>query len=195
MSKKYKDLEGQRFGRLTALEYVGNYKWKCRCDCGNEIITTAGHLYEGHTQSCGCLKQERLKDLTGQRFGRLTVLEYIQDQHKWLCKCDCGEETTVSGPNLRSGSVTSCGCLLREVQLSRVNDITGRHFGRLTAIEYLGKGKWRCRCDCGKEVVVIGQNLRRGRTKSCGCLRNEQAVNRKIRKKLGRHKAAVPNLT
>lgn len=56
-------------------------------------------------------------------------------------------------------------------------DLTGRKFGRLTVIKRAGYYKkeimWRCKCDCGKEVDVIGGSLKRGNTKSCGCLHNE----------------------
>jgi hypothetical protein len=57
-------------------------------------------------------------------------------------------------------------------------DITGRRFGRLTALYRDGYSNgwqlvWVCRCDCGKIVRVEKNNLTRGRTKSCGCLRRE----------------------
>lgn len=55
------DLTGQRFGKLTVLEYVkiknGNSKWKCQCDCGEQIEVRATMLTSGHTTSCGCLKK------------------------------------------------------------------------------------------------------------------------------------------
>lgn len=57
------DIAGQKFNRLTAIEPVGRNKrnsvlWRCKCDCGNEIITTVSHLRSGHTKSCGCLMRE-----------------------------------------------------------------------------------------------------------------------------------------
>ena len=61
----------------------------------------------------------RLIDLTGQRFGRLTVLHRepvgLSRSPRWVCRCDCGEVRTVLGPHLRSGVTRSCGCLHREV--------------------------------------------------------------------------------
>lgn len=54
--------------------------------------------------------------------------------------------------------------------MSRLIDITGNKYGMLTVIEYLGKCKWRCKCDCGNEIIADGNNLRRLHTKSCGCL-------------------------
>lgn len=49
-------------------------------------------------------------DLTGQRFGNLTVLEY-RGKSTWLCRCDCGTEREVRGDHLRYGHSHSCGCL------------------------------------------------------------------------------------
>jgi len=70
---KPKDITGQRFGRLTAIENTGekknkNYLWLCRCDCGNEIITPTGYLSTGMTNSCGCLVMENFKDGTNVNF-------------------------------------------------------------------------------------------------------------------------------
>ena len=59
-------------------------------------------------------------DLTGQRFGRLTVISYNEEISKqkkgvhWNCKCDCGNETVVWSGNLRKGNTISCGCYNRE---------------------------------------------------------------------------------
>lgn len=55
-------------------------------------------------------------------------------------------------------------------------DIAGKRFGRLTALEYLGEQRWRCRCDCGNSPIVHSAKLRRGQTKSCGCYRRDRAV-------------------
>lgn len=68
-------------------------------------------------------------------------------------------------------------------------DMVGQRFGRLTVIRrdgvwrnpdspWMTRAKWLCRCDCGNEVSVIGQNLRSGATRSCGCLRTELFVER-----------------
>ena len=61
-------------------------------------------------------------------------------------------------------------------------DLTGRRFGRLLVVEKHGhKGKavtWLCKCDCGSEVIVRGNDLRGGATQSCGCIHKEQLVER-----------------
>lgn len=125
------NLKGSIFGRLTAVECVGKDKsnralWRCVCECGNEKIVTSGNLRSGNVQSCGCLAKESAAiigragaiDLTGQRFGRLVVLRREETLKRgvsrWLCQCDCGEQTVTTTGALRSGLTRSCGCLHRE---------------------------------------------------------------------------------
>jgi len=124
----------------------------------------------------------KLDDLTGNRYGRLIVLKRVEnDKHgstRWSCRCDCGNEKVISGSNLRSGKTISCGCFNSErIHKKSANDLTGHRFGRLTVIERAGSQNkqptWLCKCDCGNEVVVLSGNLRRGNTKSCGCLHRE----------------------
>lgn len=115
-----------------------------------------------------------------QKFGRWTVVGLARvDSHYhkyWYCLCDCGTYKEVSQCSLKSGVSKSCGCLHKE-QL-KINEI-GNVYGRLTVIsqaEYEQKGfYWNCECTCGNNCVVLGSNLRRGCTKSCGCLSRETA--------------------
>ena len=51
--------------------------------------------------------------------------------------------------------------------------MVGRRFGRLVVIGKAGQGKWKCQCDCGNVSIVFGSNLRRGNTRSCGCLKRD----------------------
>lgn len=65
----------------------------------------------------------------------------------------------------------------------RINDLTGKRFGRLTVIERApnnanNKVMWRCLCDCGKETVAIGSRIYTGKTRSCGCLITEKLIER-----------------
>lgn len=72
----------------------------------------------------------KLIDMTGQRFGRYTVLARngvsANGMAAWLCKCDCGKEKTVIGSNLRAGKIVSCGCYQREVAVKN-GRATKRH--------------------------------------------------------------------
>lgn len=57
-------------------------------------------------------------DITGQKFGRLTVIKREQNDKgnrtMWSCICDCGNKCIVSGNHLRQGHTKSCGCLNKE---------------------------------------------------------------------------------
>ena len=55
---RYIDLSGLKYNRLTALNYLGNAKWFCLCDCGKNVVVDAWKLKSGHTKSCGCLASE-----------------------------------------------------------------------------------------------------------------------------------------
>jgi hypothetical protein len=122
----------------------------------------------------------KAEDLTGRRFGMLTVLERVQNRNKqvqWKCLCDCGEYTTASTRSLKAGLKQSCGCLRKRGPNRK--DLTGQKFGRLTVLypqEKLsrrGTVIWRCRCDCGNEVDVASDDLGAGNNRSCGCLKIE----------------------
>ena len=168
------DLTGKTFGRLTAQYYVGSKNgkrmWHCVCSCGREVDVTAYDLTSGHTRSCGCMVS-RNRDLTGQRFGRLVALYPAETRSNnrimWHCRCDCGNEVDYASTTLRSGNAVSCGCA------KQGEDLTGRSFGLWTVV---GKAErpqyWICRCACGNEKEVNGKSLRRGDSRSCGCLPN-----------------------
>lgn len=71
--KKIKDITGQRFGRLVALERLdkkrgSSFMWRCQCDCGKTVETSANSLLSGNTRSCGCLRVEAIKR-TNAKYG------------------------------------------------------------------------------------------------------------------------------
>lgn len=124
-----------------------------------------------------------MKDLTGKKFGKLTAIKPVGKNkfgsYMWLCRCDCGREAVVIGSNLLRGNSKSCG---------HCNDIQpGDRFVRLVALERIVKDKlpyWKCRCDCGNEIVVLENNLKRGNTKSCGCLQSNDLTGKRYGKLL-----------
>lgn len=128
---------------------------------------------------------KQVKDLTGQTFKRLTVLEYVGQtgyhESKWLCQCSCGNKVTTSGVRLRSGGVKSCGCLKLERTKERWIDyrrsFLGKKYGRLSVEEFVdvinNASRLKCKCDCGESCIVRLGDLQSGDTKSCGCLARE----------------------
>jgi len=126
---RYRNLVGERRGRLTIIRDVGrvhgNVLWECVCDCGNVKRLSAVELQENRkkgTKSCGCLQKEIVsnrfgKKLEGQKFGRLTVIkrsDICGKRRRWVCLCDCGNETIVTTHELTSGHTRSCTCLQKE---------------------------------------------------------------------------------
>lgn len=123
----------------------------------------------------------RLENLTGKRFGRLTVVRRVEDPrgNYWLCRCKCGGVKHVTRSDaLKSGMIKSCGCLLIEAGRATAHSLVGKRFNRLKVIKRVankGKGAaWLCRCKCGNELVVTTGELNRGKTQSCGCLNRDQ---------------------
>jgi len=189
-------LEGKQFGAWTVLKEVSSRRnertYYCRCACGTTRNIPAYTLMKGFSKSCGCQKSVPKEDLSGQRFGMLTVLGIDKTYHGrgifWKCQCACGSTKSYRSSILISGKVKSCGCESRkQTAARRFVDLVGERFGRLKVLavdhkEYDSDGNttyyWRCRCDCENEMVVRGTSLRNGDTRSCGCLQAEQSARR-----------------
>ena len=130
----------------------------------------------------------KLIDLTGNKYGKLTVL-YRDAERKtnsgsyWVCQCDCGKIKSVKSSSLRNGEIQSCGCLRNEKvaqykKQQSEDEMIGKRFGKLVVqkrSEKKGSGGelyWFCQCDCGNIIEVRGHNLKRkdgNQTVSCGC--------------------------
>lgn len=186
------DLTGQTFGELTVLERDIEYPkineikkksetyWKVQCSCGNVFTKSRSMLKTGKWLACpSCNNKNRINNLTGKKFGKLSVLERDFDKNKetgrkdiyWRCQCECGNIISVMGWQLQKQK--SCGkCVEREA--------LGLKFGKLTIKECLGQYKignqkyatqtrFRCLCDCGNYIDVSWSHLQTGHTCSCGC--------------------------
>lgn len=133
------DITGNNYNGIIVLERDfeeekkhknrGSTYWKCKCHCGNVFTTLRSSLVNGSTKSCGCLRKkiakERMTEMSsnnyidekGKQYGKLTVLYKIPNTINnragvmWHCQCECGNEKDVLGVDLRSGAVSSCGCL------------------------------------------------------------------------------------
>ena len=124
---------------------------------------------------------KRMKDYSNQIFKNIQIL-YPYEKRKgiyiWVCKClKCGSFFGSTGTLVTRENTQSCGC-------SRTNNLIGKKFGKLIvtkrAISKNGRNAyWYCDCDCGrKDYIVMGRNLIKGATKSCGCLLKEKVLNK-----------------
>ena len=138
--KNVVDLTNQKLGRLKILyRYYqntpgNNAQWVCQCDCGNIKVIRGGSLTKSvkPTRSCGCQTYENAskankRDLTGQRFGQLTVLYDTQKRRNhrvvWMCKCDCGREVERTSDSLIQQDTFSCGHCNRSMGSIRIEQI------------------------------------------------------------------------
>lgn len=156
-----------------------------------------------------------LKDLTGQKFGRLTVTEraptYISPKGghvtRWRCLCECGKEIIKSSYDLRHEENISCGCYKKEHPYFK--DITGwkmwEHGIPESRIKVLYRTKqnkqnnwmWMCECRCGnkKQFELSGGVILHGSRLSCGCLAKEEREQRKKKNQYELHKDYVIGYT
>ncbi len=137
------DLTGKKFGQWTVVkrDFISKRtRWWCQCECGTIKSIQASSLCSGDTTSCGC--SNTYEDLTGQIFGRLTVIKLYDKTYykiknrtdkttriRWLCICTCGNKTMVSTYQLKSGKTVSCGCYREEIKVKH-----GKSYDRLYTI-------------------------------------------------------------
>lgn len=184
---------GQRYGKLVVLERAGTYhyrsgsnaQWHCRCDCGKETVVHAKNLRSGNTRSCGCgqldgwrrARERSRRRFIGERIGSVDVLRVRSHnwRNEWYCHCSkCGRCWWRSSDSLARG----LGCPECDRKLKR--DLAGRRFGRWTVLRRAQRltrsesVRWLCRCNCGTERSVHGNNLLSGKTKSCGCYSSDR---------------------
>ena len=128
------------------------------------------------------------KNVAGQRFGKLTPKVYYvkvfdkkpERRGYWHCECDCGNTAEIPASNLlkpdsNKHATRSCGCSTG----GAIDLEIGSRYGRLTVLKRSdtrwkeSRRAWKCKCECGAEVVVSSKNLLSGHSKSCGCLMAE----------------------
>lgn len=130
------------------------------------------------------------ENLIGQKFNHLTVIELDQDKTKstgrtyWICECDCEDKTRLSvlASNLKRGNPTKC-------KYCKAQNLIGQKFNKLTVVKRIidqnDKVKWECQCECGNLIIVRGDSLKSGHTKSCGCLQRKYISNLNFKNLIG----------
>ena len=195
--RKYK--ENTRLGPYNTLFKKYTYKDKNRhwygifeCPyCKKDYETSLTSVIQGQSKSCGC-HQHAFKykkgDLIGPYFIKLVSDCWVKNGHtygKFECP-KCGDAFTTRPIDVVSGRRKCCPKHRMENLFGGVNnnpliDLSGQRFGKLTAIKpikdengwYL---QWLCKCDCGKEKIVRTQNLKKGCTTSCGCIKSANEI-------------------
>ena len=161
------DIAGMRSGKLVAVEPTeikrrGTFLWRCRCDCGKELLVEPYKIRSQSVQSCGCSRKgKNTKELTGRRFGKLMAIQRLEEKigssYAWLCQCDCGKQIKVSTNALLSTPGTrSCGCgridaVMQTIDIhgdiaehchfvdgTCIEKITGKHLQRNNVSGYTG---------------------------------------------------------
>lgn len=115
MGRKAIDRTGLRYGLLTVLSRSGTKQgeaaWLCVCTCGKQVIVRGSHLHS--SKSCGCTCGRKAANMTGMRFGKLTVIRRVGSMRSgdaaWECVCECGSIHLSSGSHLNN-KTRSCGC-------------------------------------------------------------------------------------
>lgn len=152
--RKLIPIEGETYGYLTYLYETERIvrpsksvrAGMFRCICGKEVRKPLGEVYQGSITSCGCMKGKAgKKDITGQKFNRLTALYstdvVVNGGYLWVCECECGTIKNIPIAALSSGQVKSCGCAKAihgmtktpawnawDSMLARVKDYRGREW-------------------------------------------------------------------
>lgn len=189
----FKDLTGQKFGRLTVINRAENKidssgkqrtRWNCVCDCGNEYIALADYLKQSSCPSCGCEAtknriEKNRKNNIGEKYGRLTILDIIWDKKpiKAICKCDCGNDFICVKADVVCGHTQSCGCLQSEAtsesntkDWAGIVSESGVEFIRQHHKNNKGQWVWECKCPlCGNLFCELPAKVNNGHTTSCGC--------------------------
>lgn len=122
----FEDVSGQTFKNLLAIKYLGqkcgNSNYLCKCLlCGKEFEIKLMRLKnQGRCKECS--NKARIIDLSGRKYGRLTVLSLSHKINRatyWECQCECGNKITLPRSAFISGNTKSCGCLSSESKSER----------------------------------------------------------------------------
>ena len=189
----FKDLVGQRFGRLVVIDRAkskidssgkSRTRWNCVCDCGNNCTVLADYLKQSVCPSCGCEAtknrvEKNRKNNIGEKYGRLTIVDIIWDQKptRAVCKCDCGNDFVGTKTDIIIGHTQSCGCLQSEMasesNTKNWNGIvadSGVEFIKQHHMNSKGQWVWECKCPlCNNLFYELPAKVNNGHTTSCGC--------------------------
>lgn len=150
------------------------------------------------------IKKIYKKPTIGNKFGRLTVIEKIENEKKslWECQCECGNIKITNEKCLRYGYTKSCGCYKKETDRASKNSSSLKNlkFGKLTVTSDSGRRSksgdvfWNCTCECGRKSQVTSTSLRSKHSASCGkCIKKINRVGDRVGLLIVESRAFVKN--
>lgn len=175
---------GMKFNHWEVIKFDHNNKHRikyflCKCDvCGTIRSVRGTSLISGSSVACS---RQCANNIIGLAFGEWTPIKLDKSRPRYhICKCSCGTIRSVFTSSLINGTSKSCGCLKSKL-LKGKNKINaeshiGEKHGFLTIEDcYLDNGDYwyKCKCECGNRVNVLGKRLFFGMTSSCGCLNSK----------------------
>lgn len=132
------DIIGKTIGHLTVVERLSVDEWhrmqyRCKCDCGGEIVLNRAQLRRGEPYHCGCRKQLMRSDLAGKTFGRLTVIGPSDKRGPrgkrtvplWECRCECGEICYKATDTLTNPDESMCAKCADKVHTTKARKEAG----------------------------------------------------------------------
>ena len=160
-------LQNQQFGLLIAISKVktdGKTYIVCRCECGNESNYLPDPLRAGKRKRCDeCISfsvkfNRKIKDLTGERYGKLSVVKldtsYTGKGSSWICRCECGNVLSVKQQRFSAKNKAHCGCVpqnyaarkrrISSIPLDAIRSIVASRGGTIVALGDLGKISVKC---------------------------------------------------
>lgn len=180
--RRFDNKIGEKFNKLTCMELVSSgrhLKYKFLCDCGKEVIKDFVRVKAGLIKSCGCHTRDGLREsMIGKEFlGGVVISE---DGIRWKVKCHCGTIYCTKKPNIVGNNSTrqNKGCMKchrEKMKQKTIDREIGKKYGRLTIIAVDDSGlpfydrKVICKCECYNFMSTRGENIKKGKAKSCGC--------------------------
>lgn len=133
---KFDEYIGKEINDWYIIRLLKNNKFECKCKCGNVKEVNCYNVVHGSSKDCGCgrkesLSETRKKDIIGNKYGKLTVVEECgktsYGKLLYRCLCDCGKTCVVTSNSLYSEHTTSCGCLTSSKGVFEIKKVLNRY--------------------------------------------------------------------
>lgn len=168
-----------KFERKQKLRTNAPVYYICKClSCGKEYSMTKQKLHSRKTSGCKNCNEYDFTKYINTQINNWFILDYL-DNHKFKCKCICGNVKEVNPYNIINNLSKDCGCGRNKKisDMMSIDSLVGERYGKLVVLKEIGKNKWgkiiyKCKCDCGNEVNVLSNSLRTNHTQSCGCTKS-----------------------